>query len=85
MHISNLVTDEKNGRLSYTKVWSNIGLAALTVVFIHRAFYGSVADMELEYWAYGLLVTAPNLVGKFFNMRFGGNLKSTDKKEDVVE
>lgn len=84
MHISNLITDEKNGRLSHTKVWSNIGLAALTVVFIHRAFYGNVQEMELEYWAYGLLVTAPNLIGKFFNMRFGGNLKS-NKKEDSIE
>ena len=84
MHISNLITDEKNGRLSHTKVWSNIGLAALTVVFIHRAFYGNVQEMELEYWAYGLLVTAPNLIGKFFNMRFGGNLKY-NKKEDSIE
>lgn len=84
MHISNLITDEKNGRLSHTKVWSNIGLAALTVVFIHRAFYGNVQEMELEYWAYGLLVTAPNLIGKFFNMRFGTNFQQT-KKDNTVD
>lgn len=70
MGLSDLIKDEKTGKLSHTKIWSNIGLAAMTAVFIHRGFFGNITDMEMELLVYGIVVTAPNLLGKFLNMRF---------------
>lgn len=81
MAISELIRDEKTGKLSHTKIWSNIGLAAMTVVFIHRGFFGSIADMEMELLVYGIVVTAPNLLGKFLNMRFSGRNIEQNKIE----
>lgn len=74
MAISDLIKDEKTGKLSHTKIWSNIGLAAMTAVFIYRGFFGNIADMEMELLVYGIVVTAPNLLGKFLNMRFNGGV-----------
>lgn len=74
MKVSDLFTDPKDNRLSHTKLWSHIGMSAMTAVFVYRAFYGNIPDMEFEYWAYGLLVTAPNLIGKFLSFRFGGGI-----------
>ena len=82
MAISDLIRDEKTKNLSHTKIWSNIGLAAMTAVFIHRGFFGGIADMEMELLVYGIVVTAPNMLGKFLNMRFNtGNNQSKDKEE----
>lgn len=76
MKFSDLITDPKDNRISHTKVWSHIGMCAMTAVFVYRAFYGNIQDMEFEYWAYGLLVTAPNMVGKFLSFRFGKDIKN---------
>lgn len=90
MALSDLIRDEKTRRFSHTKIWSNIGLAAMTVVFIHRGFFGNIPDMEMELLVYGIVVTAPNLLGKFLNMRFGSqNNKSennyTPEEYNVTE
>ena len=81
MALSDLIRDEKTKNLSHTKIWSNIGLAAMTAVFIHRGFFGGIADMEMELLVYGIVVTAPNMLGKFLNMRFNSNITKTNKEE----
>ena len=80
MAISDLIRDEKTKNLSHTKIWSNMGLAAMAAVFIHRGFLGGIADMEMELLVYGVVVTAPNMLGKFLNMRFNSGV-SKDKEE----
>ena len=82
MALSDLIRDEKTKNLSHTKIWSNIGLAAMTAVFIHRGFFGGIADMEMELLVYGIVVTAPNMLGKFLNMRFNSNITKTNKEEE---
>lgn len=74
MKFSDLITDPKDNRLSHTKVWSHVGMCAMTAVFVYRAFCGNIQDMEFEYWAYGLLVTSPNMIGKFLSFRFGKDI-----------
>ena len=70
--IFDLIKDEKTGKLSHTKIGSIVGITAMTAAFLHRAFYANVADFEFEMLVYGIIVTAPNMLGKFLNMRFGG-------------
>lgn len=75
MKIGHLFIDSRDNKLSHTKLWSNIGLLAMTVVFIHRGFNVNIADMEMEMLVYGLVVTAPQLLSKFITMRFGSYKK----------
>lgn len=81
MKISDLFLDKHSNKLSHTKLWSNIGLLTMTVTFIHRAFYGNIQDYEMEMLVYGIIVTAPNLLGKFLTARFGSPLVSKEKEE----
>lgn len=81
MKISDLFLDKHSNKLSHTKLWSNIGLLTMTVTFIHRAFYGNIQDYEMEMLVYGIIVTAPNLLGKFLTARFGSQFTSKEKEE----
>lgn len=71
MALTDLFIDDTTHKLSHTKLWSNIGLLTMTIVFLYRGFYGSITDMEMEMLIYGLVVTAPQLLSKFIGFRFG--------------
>lgn len=79
MNLMELITN--NGKLSHTKLWSNIGLFAMTITFLYRALYGNIQDYEMEMLVYGIVVTAPNLLGKFLNVRFGSQPVTNEKQE----
>lgn len=85
MKLSDLFVDKHNNKLSHTKLWSNIGLLSMTVAFLYRAFYGNIADYETEILVYGIVVTAPNLLGKFLTARFGIQhpVNSNKEKEEA--
>lgn len=71
MKITDLFIDSKDGKLSHTKLWSNFGLLAMTVVFVYRGLFGEIESMEMEYLMFGLIVVSPQLLSKFLNLRFG--------------
>lgn len=81
MKFSDLFLDKHSNKLSHTKLWSNIGLLTMTITFMHRAFYGNIQDYEMEMLVYGVIVTAPNLLGKFLTARFGINYSNREKEE----
>lgn len=66
-----LITSDDSGtpRISHTKLWSNLGMLAMTVVFLHMAF---THDLQEWYgWMYALVVTPTRLVNKFLSLKFG--------------
>lgn len=69
MKLSDLVKDPGTGMLSHTKLWANIGYAALTVAFLADAFGGHLTDMKIL--AYGAVVTGSAVASKFLSMRYG--------------
>lgn len=59
-----LITDP-NGSLSHTKIWSNIGMATLTVTFIVGTYvHGITAELIL---AYGGIVISGRAASKYLD------------------
>lgn len=61
-----LITDP-NGTLSHTKIWSNIGMATLTITFaIGSYMHGPNAELMLTY---GSIVVAGRISSKYIDSK----------------
>ena len=56
-------------KASHTKLWSNIGMAAMTAVFLYWGFKGILTEWYL--WVYAPTVAAPHLISKLISLRYG--------------
>ena len=56
-------------KTSHTKLWSNIGMAAMTAVFLYWGFKGILTEWYL--WVYAPTVAAPHLISKLISLRYG--------------
>ncbi len=66
-HLRDLVTDERTGRLRETKLWSNIGKAAMTFAFMLVVARG--AGTEWLWLTYGGVVVLHELGSKVLNQQ----------------
>lgn len=64
MHIRELITDP-NGTLSHTKIWSNIGMATLTVAFIVGTYRHGITPELIV--AYGGIVVFGRTASKYLD------------------
>nr|DAH54715.1 MAG TPA: Protein of unknown function (DUF2644) [Caudoviricetes sp.] len=56
-------------KVSQTKLWSNIGMLAMTIVFLHMGYTNTM--QEWYAWIYAPSVACPHLVSKFISLRWG--------------
>lgn len=76
--ISELFTDPKSGRLSHTKLWSNVGCAAAVVVFVKQGWAGTLTG---DIWAFYLAgICGAAAVSKLVSYRYAGGQATTDKE-----
>ena len=68
MKLVDLVLDVKTGRLSHTKLWANIGYAAMTAAFLHTALTTGLTDLLLL--TYGGITVGGAAGSKFLSMRY---------------
>lgn len=61
-------------KASHTKFWSNIGLAAMTIIFLYWGFKGTLTEWYM--WVYAPTVAAPQLISKLISLRWGLALKA---------
>lgn len=66
-HLRDLFTDERSGKLRETKVWSNIGKAAMTVAFVRVTWEG--AGTEWLWLTFGGVVVLHELGSKMLNQK----------------
>jgi len=70
--LKDLVRSQADGeKASHTKLWSNIGMAAMTAVFLYWGFNGTLTEWYL--WVYAPTVAAPHLISKLISLRYGVN------------
>ncbi|QEQ94894.1 membrane protein [Erwinia phage pEp_SNUABM_01] len=67
-------------KASHTKFWSNIGMAAMTAVFLYWGFKGILTEWYL--WVYAPTVAAPQLISKLISLRYG---ITTEQKSNEPE
>ena len=73
-----LITDP-NGTLSHTKVWSNIGMATLTITFAIGSYtHGPSAELMLTY---GSIVVAGRVSSKYLDAKTVSIGDVNDKSE----
>lgn len=63
---------------SHNKVWSNIGMLCLTVVFCKLGWEGTLP--EWYGYLYAATVAAPQLISKFITLRYGIREDREEKK-----
>jgi hypothetical protein len=56
-------------KASHTKFWSNIGMAAMTAVFLWYGFSNTLPEWYV--WVYAPTVVAPHLLSDLINLRWG--------------
>ena len=66
-HLMDLLTDDKTGRLRETKLWSNIGKAAMTFAFVVVTWRG--AGTEYLWLTYGGVVVLHELGSKYLRQK----------------
>lgn len=65
-----LVTSQlEPSKASHTKFWSNVGMAAMTVVFVWYGFNNTLPEWYV--WVYAPTVVAPHLLSDLINLRWG--------------
>lgn len=74
MKVVDLITDCATGQLSHTKLWANIGYAAMTYAFVADALAGGLTDMKL--FAYGSVVAGSAAASKLISVRGKANARS---------
>lgn len=67
------------GGFSHTKMWSNIGMAAMTAIFLRMGFFTAIPEWYA--WIYATVVVAPNLISKLITLRWGIAMKEDADKE----
>lgn len=69
-------------KASHTKVWSNIGMAAMTAVFLWYGFNNILPEWYV--WVYAPTVVAPHLLSDLINLRWGlASKKDSSYSEDI--
>lgn len=71
-------SDITPGKSSHNKVWSNIGMLCLTVVFCKLGWEGTLP--EWYGYLYAATVAAPQLISKFITLRYGIREDQEEKK-----
>ena len=66
-HLRDWVTDERTGRLRETKLWSNVGKAAMTFAFVRATWVG--AGTEWLWLTFGSVVVLHELGAKYLGQR----------------
>lgn len=56
-------------KVSQSKLWSNIGMAVMTGVFIHMGYNDTLPEWYA--WIYAPSVACPQLISKFISLRWG--------------
>lgn len=56
-------------KASHTKLWSNIGMASMTAVFLYWGFKDTLPEWYV--WVYAPTVAAPQLISKLISLRYG--------------
>lgn len=56
-------------KASHTKFWSNVGMAAMTAVFLWYGFNNTLPEWYV--WVYAPTVVAPHLLSDLINLRWG--------------
>lgn len=83
MKFSELFTDPKDGRFSHTKLWNHVGLFLMSLMFLWYSYHFKIDEWML--FAYGVLVTHQNMLGKYLSFRFGESNNNLQKLEDKKE
>lgn len=73
-------TPMEAGGFSHTKLWSNIGMAAMTAVFLRMGFLTAIPEWYA--WIYATVVVAPSMVSKLITLRWGIAMKEDNIKEE---
>lgn len=67
-----LITDPDTGRMSYTKVWANIAMGAMTAGFVSIIWQATPSDgVAWLFFTYGGLATGSPIANRLLTMRFG--------------
>lgn len=70
VRLCELLTDEKTGKLSTTKIWMHIANGIMSYVMLHQ----DVVSWELLS-AYGAIVGGSYMAGKFLRLKYSGKPK----------
>ena len=74
MHWSDLFRDPGSGTLSHTRLWANIGYAALIVVVARDGWVHGIEPLEII--AFGAVVCGSAAASKWLSLKYGnGNGK----------
>lgn len=71
--------DDPN-KVSQTKLWSNIGMLAMTIVFLHMGYTSTLPEWYA--WIYAPSVACPQLLSKFIALRWGCQHPDHQKDEE---
>ena len=63
---------------SHNKFWSNVGMAAMTVIFIYMGCTGTLPEWYA--WIYAPTVACPQLISKFITLRWGWKCQHSDRQ-----
>lgn len=69
--------DDPN-KVSQAKLWSNIGMLAMTTVFLHMGYTNTLPEWYA--WIYAPSVACPQLISKFIALRWGWKCQHSDKQ-----
>ena len=77
--LKDLISSHADGveKVSHTKVWSNIGMFVMTLVFVYLGFWGVLPDWYL--YTYASVVAAPHLISKIITLRWGIPQKTKER------
>lgn len=67
-------------KASHTKFWSNVGMAAMTAVFLWYGFKNTLPEWYV--WLYAPTVVAPHLLSDLINLRWGLSFKKDKNPSD---
>lgn len=68
LQLRDLVADPATGRLSHTRLWSNVGLALACVVFVRQGWTGQMSSEFFGIFLAGVCGNAA--VSKFLSMKY---------------
>ena len=73
MPLRDLITDETSGKLSHTRLWSNLANAAMTTAFLKVVWTATASEgLGMLFLAYGGIVAGSQFASKFVSFKYGG-------------
>ena len=74
-----LFIDQRTGKPSHTKFWSNVGYACLCFTFVFAVIHGSTVDVMI--WAlFGVIVVGNRTVIRLFDKTGSTSSSSSDEE-----